>query len=209
MRIHTGRLARAAAALALGALLASCSLTRPPVERATFVLAPARAGTPATAAKPVVLRVRPFRTAAPYDGREFLYLQPDGQLVADFYNAFPAGAGEIVTAATAEWLKSSGLFRAVVEPGISVDAPYALEGSVLALYTDLADAGRPAAVLDLQVYVVRSLAAGRELVFDRRFTERVVAADASPAALARSYNEALARVLMRLERDLAAVDFRG
>lgn len=193
----------------LAPLLASCSLTRAPVERATYVLAPARAGSPATPAKPVAIRVKPFRAAAPYDGREFLYRRSDGQLVADFYNGFAAGPGELVTAATTEWLKSSGLFRAVLEPGISVDAPYALEGSVLALYADLGDGKRPAAVLDVQVYVVRSMSAGRELVLDRRFTERVDAADAAPQALARGYNEALARVLARLERELAALDLRG
>jgi ABC-type uncharacterized transport system auxiliary subunit len=196
-------------ALLLAPLLTSCSLTRPPVERATYLLAPARSGSPVNPAKPVALRVKPFRAAAPYDGREFLYRRADGQLVADFYNGFPAGPGELVTAAATEWLKSSGLFRAVLEPGISVDAPYALEGSVLALYADLGDSGRPAAVLDVQVYVVRSLSAGRELVFDRRFTERVDAADTSPQALARAYNEALARMLTRLERELAAVEFRG
>jgi len=208
---------RAAVAIALAVLLApllapllaSCSLTRPPVERATYVLAPVRAGSPASPTQPVALRVKAFRAAAPYDGREFLYRRSDGQLVADFYNGFPAGPGELLTAATTEWLKSSGLFRAVLEPGISVDAPYALEGSVLALYADLGDGKRPAAVLDVQVYLVRSMSAGRELALDRRITERVDAADAGPTALARAYNEALARVLTRLERELAALDLRG
>ena len=194
---------------ALAAALAGCSLSRPPVEHSIFLLAPARTGSPAAQAKPVAVRVRPFRAAPPYDGREFLYRHPDGQLVADFYNGFPAGAGELVTTATAEWLRASGLFRAVLDPGITVDAPYALEGSVLALYADLADGRRPAVVLDLQVYLVRYLPVGRELVTDRRLAERVEAADASPAALARAFNEALARALAQLERELAALDYPG
>lgn len=209
MKMNIGVIGRAASAIALAGLLAGCSLTRPPVERATYVLAPARAGSPAAQAKPVAIRVKVFRAVAPYDGREFLYRRADGQLVADFYNGFAAGPGELVTTATIEWLKASGLFRSVLEPGISVDAPYTLEGSVLALYADLADVKRPAAVLDVQVYMVRTLSAGRELALDRRLAERVDAVDASPAAFARACDEALARVLARLERELAALDVRG
>jgi ABC-type uncharacterized transport system auxiliary subunit len=199
----TMRVLHAALAIAVAAGLAACSLTRPPVDRATFDLAPARGTPPAGAAKPVALRIRPFRTAAPYDGREFLYRKADGQLVADFYNGFSAAPGELVTAATASWLQASRLFGAVLEPGISADAPYSLEGTVLAVYGDLRDPKDPAAVLDLQVYLVHAAPAARELVLDRRFRERVVVADASPAALARGVEEALGRILQALERELA------
>jgi cholesterol transport system auxiliary component len=204
----TMRALHAALAIAVAAGLAACSFTRPPVERATYDLAPARGAAPAAPAAPaksVTLKVKPFRTAPPYDGREFLYRKADGQLVADFYNGFAAGPGELVTTAATDWLKASGLFGAVLEPGISADAAYALEGTVLAVYGDLRDGKRPAAVLDVQVYLVRAGADGRELVLDRRFSERADLADAAPEALAKGYNEALARILGRLERDLGAL----
>jgi cholesterol transport system auxiliary component len=204
----TMRLLHAALAIAVASALAACSLTRPPVERATFDLAPARGTAPAGAPKPDALKVKPFRTAAPYDGREFLYRRADGQLVADFYNGFSAGPAELVTAATADWVKASGLFGAVLEPGISADAAYSLEGTVLAVYGDFRDPKRPAAVLEVQLYLIRAAPTARELVLDRRFAERVDVADASPTAFAKGYNEALARILQRLERDLAAVDLK-
>jgi ABC-type uncharacterized transport system auxiliary subunit len=202
-------LSAVAVALALALALVGCSLTRPPLERSTYALGATRAGAPAAQPKPIAVRVRPFRAAAPYDGREFLYRKADGQLITDFYNAFPAGPGELITSATAQWLRSAGLFAAVLEPGITADAPYALEGSVLAIYADLANPQRPAAVLEVQVYLVRSTPAGRELALDGRFAERVDVADSSPQSLARGYNEALARVLARLERELAVIDVRG
>jgi hypothetical protein len=71
------------------------------------------------------------------------------------------------------------------------------------VYGDLRDPKDPAAVLDLQVYLVHAAPAARELVLDRRFRERVVVADASPAALARGFEEALGRILQALERELA------
>ena len=204
----TMRVLHAALAIAVAAGLAACSFTRPPLERATYDLAPARSTAPSAAAKSVTLKVKPFRTAPPYDGREFLYRKSDGQLVADFYNGFAAGPGELVTTATTDWLKASGLFGAVIEPGISADAAYALEGTVLAVYGDLRDAKRPAAVLDVQVYLVRAGSDGRELVLDRRFSERTDLPDAAPEALAKGYNEALARILGRLERDLGALTLK-
>jgi ABC-type uncharacterized transport system auxiliary subunit len=203
------RILHAALAIAVATGLAACSLTRAPLERATYDLTPVRGTPPAGPAKPIALKIKPFRTAAPYDGREFLYRRADGQLVADFYHGFSAGPGELVTAATADWIRASGLFSSVLEPGISADATYALEGAVLAVYGDVREANRPAAVLDVQVYLIRAAPAARELVLDRRFAERVDVADATPEALAKGYNEALARILQRLERDLAAIDLKG
>jgi ABC-type uncharacterized transport system auxiliary subunit len=190
-------------AAALSAALAACSFTRPPVERATYDLAPARAAPAAGPRDGVILKVRPFRVAPPYDGREFVYRKADGQLVADFYHGFAAGPGELVAAAAADWLAASGRFGSVLQPGISADAPYALEGAVLALYGDLRDPQRPAAVLELRVYLVRA-ASGREIALDRRYSERVPLADATPEALARGFNEALANALARVERDVGA-----
>lgn len=202
------RIVHAILGIAVAAGLAACSLTRPPLERATYDLAPVRGTPPAGAVKAVALKVKPFRTAAPYDGREFQYRRADGQLVADFYHGFSAGPGELVTAATAEWVKASGLFSAVLEPGISADAIYSLEGSVLAVYGDVRDPQRPAAVLEVQTYLIRAAPAARELVLDRRFAERVPVAEATPAAFAKGYTEALARILARLERELAAAEFK-
>lgn len=202
------RCLHAVLAIVLAAGLAACSFTRPPLERATYDLAPARGTPPAGAAKGVVLKVKPFRTTPPYEGREFQYRRADGQLVADFYHGFSAGPGELVTAAAADWLTSSGLFSAVLQPGISADSTYSLEGSVIAVYGDVRDPQRPAAVLEVQTYLIRTAPAARELVLDRRFAERVAVAEATPAAFAKGYSEALARILARLERELAAVDFK-
>ena len=198
----------AAFAVALAVLVAGCSFSRPALDRSTYALGASRTGAPAAQAKPVALRVRPFRAVAPYDVREFLYRKADGQLVTDFYNSFPTEPGELVTSATTQWLKSSGLFAVVLEPGVSVDAQYLLEGSVIALYADLTDAKRPASVLEVQVYLVRVAPAGRDLVLDRRFAERVEVGEPSPAALAKGYNQALERILQRLERELATADLK-
>jgi hypothetical protein len=78
---------------------------------------------------------------------------------------------------------------------------------VLALYADLRDAQRPAAVLDVQVYLVRA-ASGREIALDRRYSERVALANTTPATFAQGFNEALANVLARLERDLSAATLK-
>jgi ABC-type uncharacterized transport system auxiliary subunit len=203
--MRTTPLLLAAAALALDGC--TLGLSRPPVERASYLLAAGRnSPPPPPTTKPVVIKVRPFRADPLYDRRELLYRVDGERVLSDFYNEFAERPDAMVTSATVGWLKGAGLFAAVVEPGVPADAPYTLDGTVAALYGDLQKAQEPAAVMAIRFYVVRTGSARPEVVFDRTFRERVALKANTPQALVQGYNEALTRILAALERELAALE---
>jgi ABC-type uncharacterized transport system auxiliary subunit len=186
--------------------LAACSLSRPPVESTHYLLSATRDAPAAQAAKPVAIKVRPLRAAELYERREFLYRVDGQRVLSDFYNAFAERPDAMITAAVIGWLKSARLFAAVIEPGVPADAPYTLDGSVSALYGDLQDPRKPVAVMEIQFYVVRATNPAKEVVLDRTLQERVEVKGSTAQALAQGYNEALARILAQLERELAALE---
>jgi ABC-type uncharacterized transport system auxiliary subunit len=200
----TGR----ALVLLAGAALAACGLSRPSVERAQYLLVATRDAPTAQAARPVAIKIRPLRSDQLYERREFLYRVDGQRVVSDFYNEFAEQPDAMITAAVIGWLKNAKLFAAVVEPGVPADAPYLLDGSVRALYGDLQDPRKPAAVMSIQFYVVRAGNPGMEVVLDRTLRERVEVGANTPQALARGYNEALARILAALEQELGALELQ-
>lgn len=194
----------AAAALALGA----CSLSRPSVERVDYYLFAAREAPAATASKPVAIKVRPLRAAPLFERKEFLYRVEGGRIVSDFYNEFAEAPDALITYALIGWLKASRLFATVIEPGVPADAPYTLDGSIAALFGDLRDPAKPAAVMAIQFYLVRAGNPDRTIVLDRLLRERVEIPDRTPQAIAQGYNQALALILSALERELASLELR-
>jgi len=198
-RLHHLTLALTAAALAAG----GCA--RPPVDRTTYLFTATRAVPPAAAAKPVAVKVRPMRAEPLYERKEFLYRVDGERVVSDFYNEFAESPDSMLTSATIGWLKSARLFASVVEPGVPVDAPYALDGSIVALYGDLRDPAKPAVEVAVQFYLVRQRGSGPELVYDRVLRSRVDAASGEARAIASGYSKALAQILGELERDLGAL----
>jgi ABC-type uncharacterized transport system auxiliary subunit len=205
----TVRLSRAAL-IATGAFaLAACTFSRPPLERTSYLLAASREAPPAAAAKPVAVKVRPMRALPLYERKEFLYRVDGERVVADFYNEFAESPEAMVTAAVIGWLKSAGLFTTVIEPGVPVDAPYLLEGSIITLYGDLRDPAKPAGEIAIQFYLVKLRGSGPELVLDRLIRSRVAVAAFDPRSLAAAYNRALVSILADLERELAALELRN
>jgi ABC-type uncharacterized transport system auxiliary subunit len=197
---------RRAYAVLAAAALAACGLSRPSVERVDYLLAASRSAPPAQASKPVALKVRPLRADPLYERREFLYRLDGQRVVSDFYNGFADRPDALITSAVIDWLKSAKLFTAVVEPGVPADAPYLLDGSIAALYGDLRDPQKPAAVMEIQFYLVRAGNPNTEVVFDRTLRQRVEVKAGTPQALAQGYNEALTLILAELERELAALE---
>ena len=190
------------------AALSACSLSRPPVERTSYLLTATREGPPASAAKPVAVKVRPMRAVPLYERKEFMYRVDGERVVSDFYNEFAEAPESMLTSAVTGWLKNARLFASVVEPGVPVDAPYTLDGSIVALYGDSRDRAKPAAEVAVQFYLVRQRGSAPELVYDRVLRSRVEVAPGDRRALASGYNQALAQILAKLERVLGALDLK-
>jgi cholesterol transport system auxiliary component len=190
------------------AALAACGFSRPPVERTTYLLTATRDAPAASAAKPVAVKVRPMRAVPLYERKEFVYRVDGERVVSDFYNEFAETPESMLTSAVTAWLKNAGLFASVVEPGVPVDAPYALDGSIVALYGDQRDPGKPASEVAIQFYLVKQRGSGPELVYDRVLRSRVDVAAGDARALAAGYNRALAQILAQLERELAALELK-
>jgi ABC-type uncharacterized transport system auxiliary subunit len=146
-----------------------------------------------------------MRAVPLYERKEFVYRVDGERVVSDFYNEFAEAPESMVTSAATGWLKDARLFASVVEPGVPVDAPYTLDGSIVALYGDLRDPAKPAAEVAVQFYLVRQRGSGPELVYDRVLRSRVATASGEPRAIAAGYGKALAQILGELERDLGAL----
>jgi len=198
------RHAAAFAAVLAAAVLAGCSspLEKPYPEKHFVVVDATR---PVAAPPPpggAVVAVRRFRVSPGFDGRELVYRTDAVSYRSDFYNAYFVAPGPMLTAATAEWLGRSGLFRVVVQDASQVDPRYALEGAVTALYADTA--GPPSAVLEMQFLLLEVKARDPRIVLKRDYSERVPAAGVGADAVATAQSAALARILTRLEADLRA-----
>ncbi|KPK66280.1 MAG: hypothetical protein AMK73_00420 [Planctomycetes bacterium SM23_32] len=191
-----------AAVLAAGCL----SLTRSYPEKHAYVLDAGREGGGAAAAPGPVLRVMPFRASPAFAGRGFVYRTADDEYRADFYNEFFAPPDRLVTEEVRQWLGASGLFGTVVSSAAQVEADYALEGVVSALYGDYREPGAPRAVLKLEMLLVADPLTDPRVAKWVTCEETAALDDVSPAALVRGWNEALRRALQALELAMAEAD---
>lgn len=185
-------------------LLSACALSRPTVERQSFLIQPEHEA--ARAAVPVAesLRIGRVDVAPPFDGRAFVYRRDDVQYETDFYNEFAADPDNMVAEAAAIWFRPSGLFREVLAPRSGSFADYRLDASVSAMYVDFRSAA-PAAVLSIRWRLLRDRDAEPVLGLDSE--ERVPLPERSPRGTALAYGEALKRSLAKLEAVVTANKF--
>ena len=196
----------ASATILLAALLASCSLSTPAPVKHMYLLE--AAAPPAAAVQKLAsVRIGVINVAAPFRGRSLVYRRDDITYESDFYSEFFVAPSAMLSEATAKALTASGAFRRVIPPGAAPDdADYVLDGFVDALYGDVREPGRPAAVLAATFYVSSAVSPAPRVLWSREYRQRVPAADATPDALARAWNAALSALLADLARDLAAAD---
>jgi ABC-type uncharacterized transport system auxiliary subunit len=199
------RLAALAAAAVL--LLAGCSLSRPAPVKQTFLLDPAPVPA-ATRAQAGSLRVAVFNVAGPYRGKAFVNRESDLEYVGDFYHEFIVAPSAMIGEATARVLGQAGAFTRVVPPGTAADADWILDGFVSALYADVRDRSKPAAVLTITFYLTRADALPAVPFWSREYTRRVPMAGMDPHFHAAALNTALGDILGDLARDLAAADLK-
>ncbi len=192
-------------ALALGLLLAACSIGKPVPQATTYVVeAPPPAARLSSAFGTEVARMGNVRIAAAFSGNSLVYRRDDVTFQSDPYEAFIADPSGMLGNQIAAWLDRAGPFKAVVQPGSGQTTRYVLEATVTELYGDFRPNQPAAAVMAIQFALVDSTAVRTTTLLERTISRRVPLDRASPDALVRGYGNALSGILTELVGDLAS-----
>ena len=99
--------------------------------------------------------------AAPFSERALVYRLDQERYESDFYNEYFVAPRAMITSKLVEWLTVRRVFATTLPPSSTLDAPYAIEGQVTALYGDLRDKAKTAGVFGMQVVCHRREQSGQ------------------------------------------------
>jgi hypothetical protein len=186
-------------------LLTGCSLSRPALVKHYYLLDPALQQSDKPPVHAEAIRVTGFEVASPFADRSLVYRVDGERYEADFYNEFFVLPRAMVTSKVVEWLTVRRIFATTLPPSSSLDAPYAIEGLVIAMYGDLRNKAQTEAVFSMQVFVSRSGTSERSIVLERTYSHRVRVPDGSPEGMSKGLSQAFQECLADLEADLRAL----
>lgn len=155
-----------------------------------------------------VVSIRSLRVAAPFEDRSLVYRVGDFSYSADPYAEFLVAPAESLRAPIRSWMRQSGLFRTVVEPGSALKPNTVAEITVVELYGDFREPHKPEAVLTIRFVLLDALnGIPEKLAFDREYSRRVLLQVPKPNALMAGWNKALEEILAQFGSDLRGPDF--
>ena len=184
-------------------LCAGCvDLSRPALPKHYYLLEAAPEATAAPPAHASAIRVTGVEVAAPFSERSIVYRLDQERYESDFYNEYFVAPRAMVTSKLVEWLTVRRVFGTTLPPSSTLDAPYAIEGQVTALYGDLRDKNKTAAVFGMQMFVTYVGNPDRHIVLEQACAEQVPVPDRSADAISKGLSQALQQCFARLEASL-------
>jgi cholesterol transport system auxiliary component len=181
-------------ALAVGAIATGC-LSRPAMKKESFALTAALAP-PAQASGTKILVLRRVQVSPLFEGQPFVYRTGDQSYERDPYAAFLVPPARLLTQALGDYLRHSGRYADVIEPGSSQPADEFADVTVSELYGDFRSSQEAYAVLTLRFhfYTATAPAPGR-VRWQKEVSRRVPLKSFTAATLAAGWNDALAQIM--------------
>jgi cholesterol transport system auxiliary component len=196
------RLAALLGSLLLTCFIAACGINQPAPVKQTYLLQAVAPASPLSATpKAASIKIGSVAVGAPFRGRSLVFREAEFRYQSDFYNEYFIAPSAMLGDAVASWLGSAKVFREVLPTASSASADYILEGFVGALYADVRDRTKPAAVLEIK-FLLTDAGSG-SVVWNRDFARRVAMSNDSADAFASAMNQALGELLKDLGTELA------
>lgn len=188
--------------LAISLTTAACvKLGGKPLDKRYFQITPIRSAEQAQSGYDFVLKVRRLSISNLYNTRELVYRGKQGRIESDFYNMFFVPPADMLTTELRKWLRGAKLFTHIIEPGSMVVPGLTLEGVINSLYGDYS-LDTPAAVVEMQFFVVDEASANNEIIFSSTYTERISMPESSATALVSAMTQGVQTIYTNLETDL-------
>ncbi len=174
-------------------------------EKEYFILEAARPRGPVQARTDATLEVRRLSIDSAFAARNLVYRLGEFEYEADNYRQFMIAPAVMISERTRDWLADSGLFARVTSAGGRLEAQYALDGSVLALYGDFSDEAVPAAVVKIRYFLLGRRDGQESVLFGQTYGVATPVASRTADDFVAALDAGLVAILTQLEADLEKV----
>lgn len=134
-----------------------------------------------------------------FQGRAFTYRTGPDAYEQDPYAGFLIAPDRALAEPIRAWLRSSGAFGRVIEPGSALPASTLLEASIDELYGDFTAPGRLSAVMRIHFVLYSNGGEGPgPVILDRAFSHDALLKNKTPAALMAAWDDDLHAIMDQL-----------
>jgi hypothetical protein len=139
-----------------------------------------------------------------FQSRFFTYRTAESSYEQDPYAAFLAPPERAIAEPIRHWIRTSGAFGRLVEPGSGLSPSLTIEVSISQLYCDFRKSSHSVATMELR-WVVYELADGSpgRIVLDKVYARETPIAKKSPAAIMAAWDTDLHQILEEITSDYA------
>ena len=153
----------------------------------------------------VKLNVRRFLVDTMFARRELVYKHGPLEYKIDHYNKFVIEPGQMITEKTRNWLRQAGIFTQIVEQGSLCTPTHFLEGNITALYGDFQDKDKPAALVEIRIFLIKQDRHTESVLFSKTYKQRVTLQTPDALGLTAGYNTCFLQILRQLENDISSL----
>ncbi len=135
---------------------AGCAnVDKPYPERSYYQFEASYSGQKATPIKGTILGIKRLSVSPGSQGLEFIYRTGEFKYQSDFYNQFFRPPGALITEEVNRWFANAGVFEDVLGQLSQAFPNYVIEGNVVNLYGDFRNSVAPAAVMEIQFFLLK------------------------------------------------------
>ena len=199
---------RSLAPLLLAAgIFAGCA-SDPRWKRQAFAFS-STADPPSTNAQTHIVALRRVSISPLFQSRSFTYRKAENTYEQDPYAGFLVPPERALAERIRAWMRASGVFGRVVEPGSGLTPTLVAEVSVKELYGDFRQASRPVGTMEIHFicYEVKDGDPGR-IVLDRVCAHQTPLARKTPGALMAAWDADLREILEEINSEYSKANSR-
>jgi len=159
---------------------------------------------PATQSQTNIVALNRVSISPLFQSRSFTYRTAENAYEQDPYAGFLVPPERALAEPIRAWLRGSGRFGRVVDPGSALSPTLAAEASVNALYGDLRNAAKPVATMEIHfiLYEVKDDAPGR-ILLDKVCARETSLTRKTPDALMAAWDTDLREIMEDLNSEYA------
>jgi len=152
-----------------------------------------------------ILGVEPFSIDSAFRTRGIVYKKTAHEYQGDFYQEYLIPPAQMMTEQTCRWLRDSGLFARVLDPGSIMQSTHVLEGHIGKVYVDASQGNQYVAKLEISFYLLKKEKRDEKILFGKTYTSSKPMESSKTEDYFKALEAALTEVLQQYENDVVAL----